>query len=498
MKQLVYDIKEMSDSKEVYGQRPNPFFAGFIYTVLGLLAVALIYCCFGKIEIVSTSSGIIRPNENISSVSSLQSGQVTMVNYYDGKAVKTGDVLFAVDTAQLQIQLDGLKKTQQDYAWQIEMINRYLAGMESGENPFSGDLGSEEYAYHVQFAQFSLQLTNAKNGFTYDVEQTNANIHALNGRISKIKKQITGWSSYKTSVMQESNMAQEYPEYEKMYLLYEANMQTLKSDYETQKKQLELTADPEQLASKLSDLEAAYLTAMRQEHYQTVIQIDTNIQALQSELDSATASLKQYQIADKMYDSSLDKSGGIQAVSLAVTEQTALMLNQRDTVQNNLDELELQILQLEQQIEQGSATAQCDGTVSVVQVLAVGDVVSAGTVVATIIPSKENIYKVQLYVNNADIANVESVDAVKYNIAALPSSQYGIANGVVTNVSTDTTIQNGQYSGYYLVECTIETETLRDSDGNVGSVSTGMQVEAKIITQEKTILHYLLEKINLF
>jgi len=498
MKQLVYDIKEMSDSKEVYGQRPNPFFAAFIYTILGLLVVALIYCCFGKIEIVSTSSGVIRPNEEISSVSSLQSGHVTYVDYYDGKTVKKGDVLFAVDTTQLQLQLDRLRETQQDYTWQIKMLNKYLTGIDSGVNPFSGTVDNEEYAYYIQFEEYLLKLANTQTSYDYDVAQTNANINALIRQIGKIKAQIAGWTSYKNSVLQNENLAKDYPEYETMYLFYDANMETLKSDYEAKKKQLEATTAPEQLEALLADLEDAYLTAKQQEHYQTVIQIDSTIQSLQAELDSATASLTQHQIANKMYESNLNESGEIQAVSMAVTEQTSALLNQRDSVQNQLDEINSQMLQLEEQIQQGTVTAQCDGTVSAIQTLVAGDVVSAGTVVATIIPRNENVFKVQLYVNNADIANVESGDAVKYNIAALPSSQYGTAKGEVTSVSTDTTIQDGQYSGYYLVECTIETNSLHDSDGNIGAISTGMQVEAKIITQEKTILRYLLEKINIF
>lgn len=55
-----------------------------------------------------------------------------------------------------------------------------------------------------------------------------------------------------------------------------------------------------------------------------------------------------------------------------------------------------------------------------------------------------------------------------------------------------------QNSGYYLVEGSIPKKQLTDRDGNSGTVSVGMQLEAKIITQKKTIIRYLLEKINLF
>ena len=77
-------------------------------------------------------------------------------------------------------------------------------------------------------------------------------------------------------------------------------------------------------------------------------------------------------------------------------------------------------------------------------------------------------------------------------------NQYGIVSGTVTSISADTLVRDGQYSGYYLVECSIANTVLTDRDGNSGSVVIGMQVEAKIVTQKKTIIRYLLEKINLF
>lgn len=118
----------------------------------------------------------------------------------------------------------------------------------------------------------------------------------------------------------------------------------------------------------------------------------------------------------------------------------------------------------------------------------------SGTVFATIIPLNETQYKVQLYVNNPDIATIETGDLVKYNIAALPINQYGMVDGYVTSISQDTMIQNGEYSGYYLVEATIDNVALSDKDGNTGRIGVGMQVEAKIVTQQKTIARYLLEK----
>ena len=498
MKQLVYDIKEMSDSKEIYGQRPNPIIPIFIYTIVGLLLAALIYCCVGKIEMVATSSGMIRPNENIGTVSCLRSGVVKEVHYYNGQQVRAGDVLLVVDTTELQIQLDSLNKVAEDYKYQIEMIGKFLSGIETGENPFLADSNGEEFPYYIQFQDYLLQLENTHNNLIYDAEQTAASIDNLTGQIETLKTQLEGWESYKKSIEHGENMSKTYPEYETMYLLYAATMETMKNDYESQKKQIEASVPEEQQPEKLADLKTSYETAKEQEYCQTIIQIDMTIQSLRAEISSANASLKQYQIAREKYESNLNESGELLSLSIVIVEKTSALLNQKETVQAQLGDIQVQVMQVEEQIKQGVVAAQCDGMVSSVQTLVAGDIVSSGATIATIIPQNENAYKVQLYVSNADIANIEVSDTIKYNIAALPSSQYGTVNGTVSNISADTLIQDGQYSGYYLVECTIDSATMINHEGNAGTISTGMQVEAKIITQEKTILRYLLEKINIF
>lgn len=49
------NINEMSDSREVYDSKPSSIFAIFIYTILGIITVALIWTYFGRIDIVIKS-----------------------------------------------------------------------------------------------------------------------------------------------------------------------------------------------------------------------------------------------------------------------------------------------------------------------------------------------------------------------------------------------------------------------------------------------------------
>lgn len=722
MKKVVFDISEMSDSKEIYGQRPNPIFSLFIYCIVALLLVALLYSCFGKIEIVATANGVIRPNEDVSTVSSLLGGAVTETNYYDGQLVQEGDVLFAVDTSEAQIQLAGLLMLQEDYRHQAEMINRFLNAIDSGINPFSSDPSGKEYPYYTQYEDFLLTLENTEMNFEYEADKVDANIDALSQQIAEIEKKLAGLTSYKKSIEQGTNLASQYPEYENMYLLYVSDLTALENEYQSQRIKIEtdysaesnqknlenyqkmhteygyllesihagqsvfpkddtsdckrmyddyvynltayekkyesaltvynelvgnstekydeimlegynlfrqsvingqdmfvdseesviyrelylyyketydsldraaisaaqayeaLSTNPDaaeneilealnekmkaeserdeyltstmtsidemileieeiisakaeidsacdaidayqnkvlleygqvysELAAKIEnlrltnmsaqskeelfvELEKSYNSSKEQHYYQTIIQIDSSLQTLQSELITARSNLRQNTVTKELYENNKGEDGQVLQISSEIIEQTTLLLNQQETVNAQLDELDIQMQQVEEQIAQGKVIARCDGIVSTMQTLVAGDVIPAGTAVATIMPMRESEYKVQLYVNNADIGNIRVGDAVKYSILALPSSQYGTVNGTISSISADTLIQNGEYSGYYLVECTIAQDSVTDSEGNVVTISNGMQVEGKIVVKEKTIIQYLLEKID--
>lgn len=780
MKRTIIDINEMSDSKEVYGQRPNPAISWFIYCLVALLVAALIYSCIGKMEIVATASGVIRPNDDVSTVASLVGGRVTAVHYTDGQFVREGDALLDVDMSETRISVNSLSESREKYLRQKELLERFLSAVETGENPFSSDEDSDEYAYYVQFRDFILSRKNSIQSSDYDMAKNKNDIQSLNAQIASLQKQLDGLAAYRDSIEQGQNLAGGYPEYETMYLAYEQELAAQKNDYDARRRQivddttdesnghyldyyreqlsgcerliesiekgssqfpensdspyrllyseyadaldeyrrkyenaretydyyrgggsagdnaeallayhktmlegyqyylrsvtdgqdrfdekrdsvyyrsqyneyskkyaplveeadaartarddgqkrldalraeyeslgaeveppedaqtrldalkqeiaeaetaqaeleatvqtaqakadafksdavatakntisqiegsiaekeigvgsaaqdyniatakiqmesaraamdayqndklLEYRRSKTELENKIYDLELAlssttgkdtrlsllddtYESTITQKRYQTLSQIDSTAQSIQRELEAARSNLRQYQIIAKLYQNSVDENGTPLSVSLATVERVASIMNSAESAEAQLRELDAQLGRAEEQLRHGTVRAERSGIVNAASAIVAGDVIASGSVLATIIPVDESAFKVQIYVSSADIGNVKVGDGIKYNISALPSSQYGTVSGKVLSISKDALAQDGQYSGYFLVEGSIGNTELRDRDGNVGKITIGMQTEAKIVTQTKTIIRYLLEKINLF
>ncbi len=779
MKKTIIDINEMSDSKELYSQKPNPATSWFVYSLLTILLVSIVYSFFGKIEVVASASGIIRPNNDVSTVSSLISGRIIAVYYTDGQFVQEGDALLDIDMSETKLTVGMMAASKEKLQRQKNLLEKFLGAVPSEENPFSSDENSDEYTYYIQFRDFNLSRKNSRQSSEFDIAKNESNIQSLNTQIERLEYQLSGLAAYRNSIEQNINSAKDYPEYETMYLAYEQELAALKNDYENNQRQIKedltnegnehyldyyrglisgcekliesiekgtsqfpedskdqyyllyqeyvgmlseyqrkyenaretynyyleggsvgdneenllayhktmlegyqyylqsvkedkdcfdgtndsafyrnqyieynqkywalaseaqmmlvslnserqrleelqkefeaLNAQEEfegkqdalealrqeivnaeaaqaeldmaaknaqqkadsfkaetiitikntisqieatiaekeigignaaqdynisiakiqmdsakeaietyendtlleyrrakaELENKIYDLQqalsvstdkeertsllaASYEDAISQKRYQTLSQIVNAEQSLQRELDSVQANLRQYQLVEELYQNNIDESGTPISISQAEVRQISSIMDSIKNVELQIEEVDSQLKRAEEELRHGQVLAEHSGIVNAVSNVVNGDVITSGSVIATIIPINESKYKVQMYVKSADIGNVKIGDVIKYNISALPSSQYGNLTGEVLNISKDAVTMEGQYSGYFLVEGSISNTELHDSDGNIGKVTIGMQAEGKIVTQTKTIIRYLLEKINFF
>ena len=98
---------------------------------------------------------------------------------------------------------------------------------------------------------------------------------------------------------------------------------------------------------------------------------------------------------------------------------------------------------------------------------------------------------------NTDIARVKEGQAVKFEIAAYPSGEYGYFEGIVENIARDISVDQSAGYAYYLVKVKCDNMTLKGKDGKEAKLMNGMACQAKIVIDEKNVLTYLLEKIDL-
>lgn len=172
-------------------------------------------------------------------------------------------------------------------------------------------------------------------------------------------------------------------------------------------------------------------------------------------------------------------------------------LENREKLQESVRELETRLATVEREIDNSVMIASQSGRINIITEMVVGDQILAGTEVFTIVPEENTTYKVQILVNNQDIAKVKVGDNIKYHFQALPQKEFGNLTGEVLKISTDTKYDTVSKGNYYSVEASLNEKEVYSYKGEKAKVKIGMINEARIISEQKSILRFLLEKINL-
>ncbi|MCL2400627.1 MAG: biotin/lipoyl-binding protein, partial [Defluviitaleaceae bacterium] len=155
MKAVIMDMRDMSLSKEVYDKKPTRFFAFFIYGLLILIITALTWAYFGHLDIVVRAQGIIRPQGQTVEVFNIAHGEVREVLFYEGMHVARGDILFALDTFQLENEKGVLQEQLDTVNLEYESLRLFLKSIDAGENL----IGGFNYEFSTRIDSLLVNLT---------------------------------------------------------------------------------------------------------------------------------------------------------------------------------------------------------------------------------------------------------------------------------------------------------------------------------------------------
>lgn len=132
MKPIIVDMKELSDSVEVYESRPNLFLVFIIYTIWGIMIVAAIWASVFRIDDQVKGSGVFKGADEVYDISSGISGKIIECNVKNGTYVKEGDLLYAVSIDNLSETITSYQKYLSGAEERLEMLDAYEQALDSG------------------------------------------------------------------------------------------------------------------------------------------------------------------------------------------------------------------------------------------------------------------------------------------------------------------------------------------------------------------------------
>lgn len=549
MKPIIVDMKNISDSTEVYESKPNRFLVYTIYLILIILIVTALWMRFSMIDIVVKSNGVFKGSNAVYEISSGVTGTVkeTLEN---GQYVKEGDVLYVLTIEELS---DTILRYQNEFnaaKARLEILSAYEKSLDGDkaelkamtDNPYYEELVNRR---ELLYANVSINKSDTEGQimlYQGSVDSLSETIAKYNEKIEKlnaVKRCITAQNntfntdestyysmvssylaSYSYTALQYDNKINEYQkqisEYEEQIKKAEAEVskevdgiigEGLVSDgdlatevssgvtqqnsaivdveaLKKQKDELVTARDSvkKEKAQALMNLELQQITSIEQQistYNDTILSMETNLTSAKLQLDAANG------VDNKAKETVaiLTEKGNIAAEIL--------------TYEDKVKECETYLKSYDIQNDNCIVKANVSGYFSVSQELKNGSFVQEGTAIGTIYPEAESKYYAEIYVKNSDIAKIKKGQEVKFEIAAYPSSEYGYFEGTVENIAKDISVDQSTGYAYYLVKVRCENMTLNGKDGEEASLMNGMACQSKTVIDQKNVLAYLLEKIDL-
>lgn len=399
----------------------------------------------------------------------------------------------------------------------IDNIERLIDSINSGENLFD----ESERTYYKKYIDYVNGLERCdeedkeqyKNSYLLKLNESIDDLQesldeldseSNDNKKKRLNKTIENLNTLLESVNSDENkFSDDDNEYYNKFNEYKSNVNQLENDIEVKKQLIANIANKKdtiinsynnQVDSLKKSIESAKNDVSKYEN-SSALDVKKQLDETLKSISSLQSDLEQCRLTPEL------DSINMELATNEVTKYKIDMLvdldNSTKDNETKMEELKTNIGTLQLTIDKSTVKAIMDGTINVKSDIAEGELLPSGQEVLAIIPPDDSQYKVQLYVSNKDITGLDVGQKIKYHFDALPYKEYGELTGEITDIATDAIVDQNSGASYYLVESEIKNEPLFSYKGEKGELKLGMTCEAQVVTKQKKILYYALEKINL-
>jgi HlyD family secretion protein len=171
------------------------------------------------------------------------------------------------------------------------------------------------------------------------------------------------------------------------------------------------------------------------------------------------------------------------------------LLLENYNLQKEKADLAQKLKQLEEQLSQCEIIATKDGIVEELTTFSVGDLLGSGENIIRIVPLNSDNIKAFVNILEKDISDIKIGQEVKIKLSAFNEHEYGQIKGYVSRIGADTIYENNV--PYYQIDIEIKDSTIKSKKGTLSYLRPGMTGIARIKVNQKKLMAYVLEKINL-
>lgn len=239
MKAILVDIKDLSDSREVYQSKPHPFLWIFTYILLAILGSAILWASLGKVEIVVKANGQVRPAAGISTVRNLYGGVVKEMRFEQGASVRKGDILYTIEHEALTVEKDNLGRQLDELNMELDNLGKYRESIITEQNVFNEET---ETVYYQKVNKLLIEIEFARIDADYKVVKLDEEININKAQLSKYNNEKISIENYIKSLDANKNLIETKTdtdmEYRQKYENYKITYRDINRKYDEQANQI--------------------------------------------------------------------------------------------------------------------------------------------------------------------------------------------------------------------------------------------------------------------
>lgn len=431
---LAHELQFLPSALELQETPVHPAPRIFTWSIMGFAALALIWACIGKIEVVAVAPGKIVPSGKTKLIQSSETGVVRAIHVNDGQLVRPGELLVELDPTAANADVSRI---------QSEML---ASRIDSARGAAMLD------AINLQRPPASLEgtITNASP------EQMLSAGRWLQGQ---------------------------YQEYRTSLALVDAEI-------------LQRSAEIQSAQAQVASLQQAVPIATRLAgDYQKLLQ--KNYVSRHGYLEKEQARLDLQRQLSVQQASVLQHTAALEEARRrrenVVAQNRRAML---DLLQEANQKVAVQSQELSKARYQENLTnlrAPVSGTVQQLAVHTVGGVVTPAQALMVIVPANQPV-EVEAMLENKDVGFVHVGQAVTVKVETFTFTRYGTVDGEVLTVSNDA-IEDDKRGLIYSSRIRLKSDQIQ-VNGRQVALSPGMSVTAEIKTDRRRVIDYVLSPLQ--
>jgi hemolysin D len=433
---------------EIVETPPSPIGRSIGVAIILLFCAALVWACWGTIDIVASATGKILPGGRVKVIQPFETGVVRSIRVQDGQKVKAGDILIELDPTANEAERDHLHN---DLLAEQLNIARLHAALAEGDDP----------------------LANFKPPAGADPELISTQRQLLLNQVTEHRAKIA--ALVRQQAQKEAELATTTATLHKL----ETIIPVIQSRVDIRKTLVE-----KELGSKLGYFEVLQLLVEQQEEFSVQ-------QSHLRETDAAIAAIRETR-------------------AQAAAEYRHVISDDLAKAGQKANGLAQDLIKAEQRTKLQQLSAPVNGVVQQLAIHTVGGVVTPAQPLLVVVPSDSRL-EIEAMVSNSDIGFVHAGQEAEIKVDTFNFTRYGLLHGQVLSVSQDAVIRDRQQdrSGERMPGTANESSepkgqelnysarisldrTAMQIDDKMVNLSPGMAVTVEIKTGSRKILNYLL------